>query len=55
MRYLIVLKEGQPFYSEWFDYENLFDPEKIAYVFDLETQHHTIDGKTWVETENDML
>lgn len=55
MRYLIILREGRPFYAEWFDYENLFDPEKIDYVFDLETQHHTTDGKTWLETENDTL
>ena len=55
MRYLIILKEGQPFYTEWFNYENFFDPEKIAYVFDLATFHHTTDGKNWLETENDTL
>ena len=55
MRYLIITKNNEPFYTERFKYENHWNPESIICVFDLINFLHTFDGKTWIETEVDHL
>lgn len=55
MRYLIITKDNQPFYTNWFDYDNLYNPDVITCIFDLSKFIHTFDGKTWVETTVDNL
>lgn len=55
MRYLIITKDNKPFYTEWFDYENLYNPDVIICIFDLHLLVHTFDGKMWIETTIDHL
>jgi hypothetical protein len=55
MKYLIITKNNQPFYTEWFYSENHFNKEDMICVFDLLERKHTFDGKTWIETEVDHL
>lgn len=56
MKYLIITNDNKPFYTDWFDYDNLYNPDVITCVFDLETHHHSFDGgKTWIETDSDTL
>lgn len=55
MRYLIITNDNQPFYTSWFDYENLYNPDVMTCIFDFHTGMHTFDGKTWVETTVDYF
>lgn len=55
MRYLIITKDNQPFYTDWFDYENLYNSDVMTCIFDLYKGVHTFDGKTWIETTVDHL
>ena len=55
MKYLIITKDNNPFYTNWFDYENLYVPELMVCIFDIETGKHTFDGQTWIETTVDHL
>lgn len=55
MRYLIVTKNNNPFYTNWYEYDNLYDPNVITCIFDLLKGTHTFDGKTWIETIKDHL
>lgn len=55
MRYLIVCKNIEPFYTNWFDYSNFWNPDVMSCVFDLDTAMHTTDGLNWTETNIDHL
>jgi hypothetical protein len=55
MKYLIITKDNKPFYTNWFDFENLYNPDVMDCVFDLHVGKHTLDGKNWIETEVDNL
>ncbi len=55
MRYLIITTSNNPFYTDYYNYENHYSPMQILCIFDLTRQMHTFDGKTWVETEIDHL
>ncbi len=55
MKYLIITKNNQPFYTNWFDYDNLYNPDVMVCIFDLLKGVHTFDGKTWIKTEEDNL
>ena len=55
MRYLIITKNKSPFYTEWFDYENFYNPEIMDCIFNLNKGLHTFNGKTWIETIEDSL
>lgn len=47
MRYLITTNTHPPFFTDWFDSENNFNPEIGMVVYDLATQKFTNDGLTW--------
>lgn len=54
MRYLIVFKDGgDPFYTQWFQYENHFIKGMI--VFDFSENKWTDDGVSWQEIKIDHL
>ena len=56
MRYLVTTKEAYaPFLTEWFDYENHFNPDLGMVVFDLLNCKYTTDGKNWVDINIDHL
>lgn len=55
MKYLFVTHNNEPFYTNWYDYENNYDAESIVCIFDLYSGKHTFDGKTWIETIEDSL
>lgn len=53
MQYLVIPKEGEPFYTKWFDF-----PDKYidgSTVFDLVNHRYTTDGQTWKLIEFDHL
>lgn len=54
MKYLIITKDNKPFYTDWLDYENFYNPD-ITCVFDITRGLHSFDGKTWVKTNIDHL
>ena len=54
MRYIIILKNNRPFYTNWFDTENHWSTE-IIMVIDLNLGVFTVDGEHWEEVEEDHL
>ena len=54
MRYIIILKDNKPFYTNWFDTENHWSTETIM-VIDLNLGVFTVDGEHWEEVEEDHL
>lgn len=55
MKYLIVTDDHEPFYTDWFTFENSWIENCNMIVFDLKNYWHSIDGKTWVKTKEDYL
>lgn len=53
MRYIVFFAGQSPFYTQWFDAENLFVIGMT--VIDTETQRYTIDGTNWIEMQIDHL
>lgn len=53
MRYLVVIHEGEPFYTDYF-LGNLI-PSVQFIAFDLVLEKHTRDGVNWFDTEFDHL
>jgi hypothetical protein len=53
MNYLIITSHGDPFYTNWYDYDNNYAPGMI--VFNLLTCKHTHDGINWIDTTQDHL
>lgn len=53
MNWLIIPKEGKPFLTKWFDYENHFTEGMI--IFDLSNMTYSTDGKVFCEVEEDHL
>jgi len=55
MRYLIITKDNEPFYAEWFDFENFYNPDVMVCSFNSRLKIHTFDGEIWFETTEDHL
>lgn len=53
MNYLIVIKNSEPFYTNWFDAQNNFAEGMI--VFNLLNHTYTTNGKEWHEIKEDNL
>ena len=54
MNYLIVTKDNNPFYTQWYEFENHYS-DNILVVFDILGWKHTYDGINWVKTTSDHL
>lgn len=56
MRYLVTTNDTHsPFFTEWFDPENNFNPEIGMIVYDLKEFKFTTDGVNWNEITFDHL
>ena len=55
MNYLILTNHSDPFYTNWFDAENHFNPELEMVVFNLLTGKYTTNGKDWHDITKDQL
>ena len=55
MRYLITTINNHPFFSEWYDFENHFNPEVGMIIYDLVKFKFTTDGETWTDIKFDHL
>ena len=55
MRYFIIFKDDTAAYTDWYDYENLYNPDTVRCVADLAKDIITFDGHTWKEIEEDHL
>lgn len=55
MRYLVKIKDEEPFLTEWFDMENNFNKEVEMIVYDLHYFKYTSDGITWQDIDIDNL
>lgn len=53
MRYLIIPKDSEPFFTHWCDEEKF--PMNGGIAFDCESCMHTTNGKDWEDTEEDHL
>lgn len=55
-RYLVINKDGHnPFYTDYFDPENHFNPEAGMTVVDLVNHTYTINGIVWLDIPDDHL
>lgn len=60
MRYLIISKDPvtgkqDAFYTKWFDFENLYNPEYKVIVVDLVEDKITFDGNNLEDIQYDHL
>lgn len=55
MRYFIVFKDDTAAYTDWYDYENLYNPDTIICVVDIATDRITFNGCDWKDIEEDHL
>lgn len=57
MRYLITTHLNPPFLTDWYDYENFYnpDPALMMIIYDLHKDLYTIDGQTWQSITTDHL
>lgn len=53
MRYIVIFEGQPPFYTKFFDAENLFVHGMT--VIDMETDKYTHDGVTWLDVQIDHL
>ena len=57
MRYLITIKNGPPFLTDWFELENNYNNSDHLgmVVYDLSQRKYCDDGKTWKDIVEDHL
>lgn len=55
MRYLITSNKAEPYFTDWYDYPNLWNPDIGMIVYDLFAGEYTTDGKIWKEIICDHL
>lgn len=53
VRYLITSEKFEPFFTNWWDYENNYD--KGMTVYDLHECKYSKNGKDWYDIEDDHL
>ena len=55
MRYIIIFKDNTAFYTDWFDFENFWNPETTLCVIDLARDRITFGNEELIEIEEDHL
>jgi len=55
MQYLITFKNGQPFFTKWFEPENHFNADIDMVVYDCVNCCYTKDGINWIPILIDTL
>lgn len=55
MKYLVICKNQSAFYTDWFTFENCWNPETCHCVIDLYSDKVTFDGQNWKDIEIDHL
>lgn len=55
MRYLIILKAGKPYYTNWYTADNHWNGDEMLMVVDLAEDKHTLNGIDWDYIEEDHL
>lgn len=56
MRYLIIFEtDVEPFFSEWYNFENDFNADLKMVVFDLIEMIYTKNGYTWYDIQINHL
>lgn len=55
MRYIVICKDNTAFYTDWYDYENLWNPETMTCVIDLAKDKTTFGDDEWADMEEDHL
>jgi len=53
--YLVATKDHPPFFTEWFDFDNNFNPDLEMVVYDIQNGRFCRDGTTWEEIQIDHL
>ena len=55
MIYLIITKDKEAFFTDWFDLDNFYNPEVMYCVINMIEGEITFDGQTWELIEEDHL
>jgi hypothetical protein len=54
-RYLVTADNIEPFYTNWYDYENHYNDEMNMIVYDIHNHLYTLNGLDWIPLEKDNL
>jgi len=55
MKYLIYTNDFPPFFTDYYEYNNHYNPDIEMKVFDLINKKYTEDGISWKNIETDHL
>jgi hypothetical protein len=55
MRYLITSFSEKPFFTDYYEFENHFNPDIEMVIYDLISEKYTMDGENWYEIDRDHL
>ena len=55
MTYLIITKDKEAFFTDWFDLDNFYNPEVMYCIINMLNGEITFDGKIWELIEEDHL
>lgn len=55
MRYTIIFKDKKVWHTNWFDYENNWNPEFHFLVINNFSNQYTTNGWEWIDVEDDHL
>ena len=55
MTYLIITKDKKAFYTNWFDFENFYNPDVMYCIIHMLKGEITFDGQNWELIEEDHL
>ena len=55
MRYLVTTNSEEPFYTQWYNPEDMHNELVSMVVYDLQKGLYTTDGREWFEIQEDKL
>ena len=55
MTYLIITKDKKAFFTDWFDFENFYNPDVMYCIINMLNGEITFDGQNWELIEEDHL
>jgi hypothetical protein len=55
MRYTVVLKNKEVFYTDWYDFENNWTDENYYLVINNISCQYTKNGQDWIDIQDDHL
>jgi hypothetical protein len=55
MKYTVILQDKTVFYTDWYDYENDWTEENWFMILNNISLEYTLNGKDWIDIEENHL